>query len=540
VRPHGSTNSPPSPSRNRFSLIESRAVPALIAAVLFFMSGGDVLIIGLAFALLVWALFSSRRLSKRIYRPPLVSAPGDPPDLLRAGIEWCQSMSGAKRVVLWSVDEGAGLVKPLAVTGGAWPNAHVLHGSPITWVARERVPSRLAPPPEWAETLRVIGISVVRADPTHALTLELVDDIEATPEQFEALGIYMGALLNVLDDHRNFEQRQARQDLFVEALRALPQARDGRAIGQDLVNLAMHMTGGSGASVVAWGGERGELVAAEGAGLQPGQILSEGHTLTVLAARSGATLNKLGPALRGMPIITEAEKLTQTPQAAAVIPLINQRNVIGVLTVWSATGRIDETAITLLETVAPFAAVLLQQARELSAMRALADRDALTGLANRRAFDSQLAGEWARWERYGRTFSLLMFDIDHFKAINDKLGHDGGDEVLEEVARALAKTLRNIDFAARYGGEEFAVLLPETGLKFAIDIAERLRARIEVLQVSYRGQIVPVTVSGGVATAEQHMTAADMLRTADQLLYRAKAEGRNRIVTELKRPGGSS
>jgi diguanylate cyclase (GGDEF)-like protein len=173
----------------------------------------------------------------------------------------------------------------------------------------------------------------------------------------------------------------------------------------------------------------------------------------------------------------------------------------------------------------------LQQARELTAMRALADRDALTGLANRRAFDGQLAGEWARWERYQRPFSLLLFDIDHFKAINDKLGHEGGDEVLENVATALARTLRNIDFAARYGGEEFAVLLPETNLKFAIDIAERLRARIESSQITYRGQNVPVTVSGGVATAEGHLTAADMLRGADQLLYRAKAEGRNRIAT---------
>jgi diguanylate cyclase (GGDEF)-like protein len=253
--------------------------------------------------------------------------------------------------------------------------------------------------------------------------------------------------------------------------------------------------------------------------------------LTALAARGGATLSRQGSALRGIDVLTTGERLSPAPQAAVAISLINQREVIGVLTVWTTTSsRIDESALSRLESLAPYVAMQLQQARELSAMRALADMDALTGLANRRAFERQLAAEWARWERYKRSFGLVMFDIDHFKSINDKLGHDGGDEVLEAVAALLGKTLRNIDFAARYGGEEFAVILPETSAQNAHEIAERLRARLEALDVMHRGQPVRVTVSGGVAAAEDYITAADMVRGADQLLYRAKSEGRNRIV----------
>ena len=508
------------------------AVPALIAAVLFFMSGGDILILSLAFILLIWSLFASRRRARRqiILREQRADEI-DTTDFVRSGIEWCQAMSGAKRVILWKTDEAAGLVKPMAATGGSRPNAHVLHGSPITWVAREQVASRLAPPPEWAETLRVMGIPVLQSRGTHALTLELVDDLEVNPEQFDVLGIYMGALLNVVEDHRVLDDKGRQADLVMSALDALPRARDARSLAQEMISVAMQMTRASGASVVAWGGERGEVVAAEGSNLAPGQILTDATTLTALAARGEATLSRQGSALRGIDLLTDGERLTPAPQAAIAIPLINQREVIGVLTVWTATSpRIDETALSSLQSLAPYVAMQLQQARELSAMRALADMDALTGLANRRAFERQLAAEWARWERYQRSFALVMFDIDHFKSINDKFGHDGGDEVLETVAALLGKTLRNIDFAARFGGEEFAVILPETSAQNAFEIAERLRARMEALDVMHRGQPVRVTVSGGVTAAEDHMTAADMVRAADQLLYRAKSEGRNRIA----------
>ena len=530
MQQHGSTNSSP---KSHLSLIKSTAVPALIAAVLFFMSGGDLVLIALAFALLFWAFFAHRWFAPRAHAPAVMEeVPAiDSPDFVRAGLEWCQHMSGARRAVLWSVDQAAGLVRPISATGGGWPNAHVLHGSPVTWIAEQGISGRIAPPPEWSQTLRVIGVPVVQELRRHALTLELVDDLDVNPEQFDVLGVYMGALLNVMHDHHLLADYQRRSQLLIDALRALPRATDVASLAQELIKAALQMTEGHGAALVAWHGDSGDIIASEGTGLAAGSEVEDNvESLTVLAARGSATLTHQGAALRALHVISDRERLLPSAEAAVAIPLLSDGLVIGVLTAWTARStRISEEAIGALETVAPYAAVQLQHALELGAMKAIAERDALTGLANRRAFDTQLLAEWARWERQQRAFSLLLFDIDHFKRINDQHGHDAGDEILRAVAAALLRALRGRDFAARYGGEEFAVLLADAGLKAASEVAERVRAHIEAMNAGYAGKHIPVTISGGVASASEHLSPGDMVRTADRLLYKAKTEGRNRV-----------
>ncbi|HEY0304382.1 MAG TPA: GGDEF domain-containing protein [Longimicrobiales bacterium] len=530
MRLHGSTSS--SPNRH-LRLVQSAAVPALIAAVLFFMSGGDLVIITLAFALLVWAFFATRRQSHtKAQKHEAQQTAQDTTDFIRAGIEWCLVMSGAKRVVLWFVDDGAGLARVVSATGGSWPNAHVLHGSPVTWVARERVSTRIAPPPEWSETLRVIGVPVVQAQATHALTFELSDDIDVNPQQFDGLGIYIGALLNVQQDHILLAQYQNRMEQLIAALRALPNTTDAVSLAQELLSAAVRMSNGQGAAVVEWTGDSGEVVATEGSGLHAGNRI-ENESLTALAARGRATLARRGAGMRGLRLLSERERFLPTPEAAAAIPLTIDASVIGVLTLWTSDpGGIAEETISALETIAPYAAVQLEHARELGKMRALAERDGLTGLANRRAFDTQLLVEWARWERHQRAFSLLLFDLDHFKRINDQHGHDAGDEVLRTVGRTLAALLRGRDFAARYGGEEFAVLLSETPAKTAVEIAERVRGHIELTQPVFGGKPIPVTISGGVVSSASQLSPQDMVRRADQLLYKAKSEGRNRVIAD--------
>jgi diguanylate cyclase (GGDEF)-like protein len=494
------------------------------------MSGGDLVMIALAFALLVWSFFHTRRHSPHAAAVEVQTDSQDTTDFLRAGIEWCQTMSGATRVVLWVVDDAGGLVRPVTATGGKWPKAHVLHGSPVTWIARERVSARIAPPPEWAETLRVIGVPVIQARATHALTLELSDDIDVNPQQFDGLGIYTGALLNVQQDHALLAEYQHRTHLLIDALRRLPSTNDSVSLAHELMRVAMQMSGGHGAAVVEWSGEGGALIASEGAALHAGNTVAA-ESLTALAARGQATLVRNGSALRGIELISERERFLPTPEAAAAIPLIMDGGVIGVLTVWTSGAVITEETVTALETIGPYAAVQLDHARELGKARALAERDALTGLANRRAFDTQLLVEWARWERHQRAFSLLLFDLDHFKRINDQHGHDAGDEVLRTVGRTLAALLRGRDFAARYGGEEFAVLLSETPAKSAVEIAERVRGHMEQTQPVFAGKPIPVTISGGVVSSASHLTPQDMVRKADQLLYKAKGEGRNRVIS---------
>jgi diguanylate cyclase (GGDEF)-like protein/PAS domain S-box-containing protein len=187
-------------------------------------------------------------------------------------------------------------------------------------------------------------------------------------------------------------------------------------------------------------------------------------------------------------------------------------------------------------------AAVVQTLRDLTdekaaqnALEQLATRDGLTGLANRRCFDDTLRAEWARAMRHRQPLSLLMVDVDNFKAFNDTNGHLGGDECLKRIATAVASEMRANDLVARYGGEEFAVILPNQALKGAAIVAERIRCRVEQLQVPHGSGSTHVTVSIGAATAIAASDAdpCQLVATADAALYRAKHMGRNRISLPL-------
>jgi diguanylate cyclase len=154
--------------------------------------------------------------------------------------------------------------------------------------------------------------------------------------------------------------------------------------------------------------------------------------------------------------------------------------------------------------------------------------DALTGVANRRALDEELARCYAAWQRQGRPLSLLILDVDHFKKFNDTYGHPAGDEVLRNIGRVLAASVREMDFVARYGGEEFAFVLPGTRLEDAKSAAERIRNGIAQAKVPFSGKDLQVTVSVGLAELHPGDTVASLLKHADTALYAAKSNGRNR------------
>jgi diguanylate cyclase (GGDEF)-like protein/PAS domain S-box-containing protein len=173
------------------------------------------------------------------------------------------------------------------------------------------------------------------------------------------------------------------------------------------------------------------------------------------------------------------------------------------------------------------------------ALEQLATRDGLTGLANRRCFDETLHAEWARAQRQRQPLSLLMVDVDNFKAYNDANGHLGGDECLKRIATAVASEMRANDLVARYGGEEFAVILPNQSLKGAATVAERIRTRVEQLQVPNTltpGQHVTVSIGAATAMASPENAASDLVAAADAALYRAKHMGRNRISLPISEP----
>jgi diguanylate cyclase (GGDEF)-like protein len=177
-----------------------------------------------------------------------------------------------------------------------------------------------------------------------------------------------------------------------------------------------------------------------------------------------------------------------------------------------------------------FGFILLIEGRQREAVTRLARLDPLTEAYNRRTFIELAERELARCRRHGRSASLLMFDLDHFKRINDTLGHQAGDEVLCYVKDVVERCLRSGDLFARYGGEEFVVLMPETTPAGAVRLAERLR--VAIASTPMQGDL-PVTASLGVAGAE-HVDASctldGLLAEADRAMYAAKAAGRNRVA----------
>ncbi|MEO7414630.1 MAG: diguanylate cyclase [Opitutaceae bacterium] len=167
----------------------------------------------------------------------------------------------------------------------------------------------------------------------------------------------------------------------------------------------------------------------------------------------------------------------------------------------------------------------------MEALRLLATRDELTGLFNRREFDRILREERERALRFGHPLALVLIDVDHFKSVNDTYGHQAGDLVLSEVAGRLAKQVRTVDRIARFGGEEFALVLIETNYQAATHVAEKICRAQEKTPVKIGAMELTVTISAGVAVLPGDADRCEgLIAAADRALYRAKGEGRNRVV----------
>jgi diguanylate cyclase (GGDEF)-like protein len=170
-----------------------------------------------------------------------------------------------------------------------------------------------------------------------------------------------------------------------------------------------------------------------------------------------------------------------------------------------------------------------QLEKELEAAKKESKEDFLTKLYNKRALDELMQMKEAEYKRYGRNFSVVMFDIDLFKKVNDTFGHEAGDAVLTAFAKILKKDCRSVDVVGRFGGEEFLALLSETDTKGGVKFAEKVRKHVQQARFMYKGKRIGVTVSAGVSERAKHVSLEATINSADEYLYKAKQEGRNRV-----------
>lgn len=171
-----------------------------------------------------------------------------------------------------------------------------------------------------------------------------------------------------------------------------------------------------------------------------------------------------------------------------------------------------------------------QLKQQLETSRTQLLRDALTGLANRMAYNERITSESSRWQRTGEPLCLAMWDIDHFKNINDTFGHDAGDRVLKLFAKIIVGRVRKTDLFARMGGEEFVLLMPNTDAETALDLNNKLRKALEVYKFHYDGKECPVTASVGIAEFREGLDHEEVIKNADKALYISKNSGRNRCT----------
>jgi diguanylate cyclase (GGDEF)-like protein len=219
-----------------------------------------------------------------------------------------------------------------------------------------------------------------------------------------------------------------------------------------------------------------------------------------------------------------------SPEGIIAVPMIAHESVLGLIYVRSARlgPALSESNVRFFEVIASTAANALRNAQLFEEVEHRARTDYLTGLPNHRFFQATLSVELGRAQRHNHPLSLLIIDLDFLKEVNDRFGHPAGDMVIRTVAETIRNTCREIDFAARYGGEEFTVILPETPLYGAIQVADRIRERIAAEGLAGIGSI---TASIGVSNYPINaLSKEDLIRVADQALYIAKNGGRDRVA----------
>lgn len=455
-----------------------------------------------------------------------------------------RDVAGAEEAVFWRWnDTNDGLVAESWSSDGPVPS-HFDYGewAPLVqWSAETGVIQTVG-----REDLVTVGAVCVLLGETllGVLTLTRAEGLALPRPSLKAWMPRMAAQLAAFHDLVNVRLQYGRHmrqgQALLDAVQRLQGDQSGEGLARALCETALDVSGARGAALVRWYGDadRGEIhYATAGTGLPTREdgfvpIPLGPRCLVADACRNAAAqvLDDARGVATGQALYGVSRRL-QDPGAVAIMPLTKDGRVLGALVIEAeapAGLTLEETRP--LEVLAAVVASSLELAWSYEEVDRKARTDALTGLYNRMHFGEQLQRTLAEADRHNQPLSLVLVDVDHFKKVNDSFGHEAGDAVLKHVARILQEAVRAVDVCARYGGEEMAILMSQTDTAGAVEVAERLRARLEATVIRHAGAEITVTASFGVATYPETVKVKEQLfPSADKALYIAKHEGRNRV-----------
>ncbi len=445
---------------------------------------------------------------------------------------------GAAEAVFWRWDEARDLLTPAAwSTPGVDRPQHfdvAVWGPLARWAAEGNIvvldPGENTAPPRFAaapviDDPLLIGVLTVANEGGLLLSRQKAKD------WLPRYAAQVVRLVAVSEDRREFARHMRQNRALLNAVQRIQNQKTLDLLAASICETALQVSSAASAALIRWRADarRGWLIHCMGEFRQArGEI--DKDTLVFNACESGMVqiLEDTSPMGRDVSLILKGDTGWRGG-ALGIIPLNRGQDVLGAIVVASTEpGHITQDEVDNLKGLAAFALGPLEMAWEIDAVNKRASTDGLTGLVNRRAFDEHFKRLLNETDRFGQPLALILGDIDHFKRINDTWGHEAGDEVLRQVAKRMGECVRTVDVFARYGGEEFAILLPQTSVLGATDLADRLRHAVGAWPVKFKGEEISVTASFGVASYPDAVPARDgLFRAADRALYAAKQSGRN-------------
>lgn len=457
---------------------------------------------------------------------------------------------GADEAVYWRWSKGRDTLTP-----GAWstPNAQrpqyfdmPAWGALVKWAAEGRVLSfdadarvavtRLAAAPVELDG-RLIGVlSVARAE-------GLDRGREHLKQWLPRHAMQVGRLVSLFEVRLQMGRHMRHSKALLRAAQLVQGHKSQESLNKAICETVLQVTSATEAALVRWSGddETGWVQFAT-AGLKhkaPAQLSAD--SLVARTCSDGTVFVYDDVAKMSGPVSLFYENDEAWAKGAlAIVPLELAGRVIGAI-VATAPPKVvipNEEARNV-ALLGALASTSLEMVWEIEEVSRRASTDALTGLPNRRAFDEHLAHLLAHADRFGHSLSLVMADVDHFKRVNDTWGHEAGDLVLKTISKTLQDGVRAVDVCARFGGEEIALLLPQTALTGAAELADRLRQAVSEQSVMWQGDPISVTISCGVACyPDGVLTKEALFAAADRALYEAKSAGRNCVKSAVPKPTG--